>query len=95
MVLLAPLAVILALVSSQTGFNHHLRYVLPIFPFAFIWASKVARAAGFGWARGERPNDQGTMANDQGAMTNKRPGRRVGMHRVLTSACTVRAAVQY
>ncbi len=32
---LPPLAV-LVLVSSQTGFNHHLRYVLPLFPFAII-----------------------------------------------------------
>lgn len=48
LVLLAPLAVVLTLVSSQTGFNHHLRYVLPIFPFAFIWMSKVARAVQFG-----------------------------------------------
>jgi len=44
LILLAPLLVVLTLVSSQTGFNHHMRYVLPIFPFAFIWASKVARA---------------------------------------------------
>lgn len=44
LVLLLPGAVLLVLVSSQTGFNHHLRYVLPAFPFAFIWASKVARA---------------------------------------------------
>ncbi len=48
LVLLAPIAVILTLVSSQTGFNHHLRYVLPIFPFAFIWISKVAQAVQFG-----------------------------------------------
>ncbi len=48
LVLLAPIAVILTLVSSQTGFNHHMRYVLPIFPFAFIWMSKVARAVEFG-----------------------------------------------
>ncbi len=48
LVLLAPIVVILTLVSSQTGFNHHLRYVLPIFPFAFIWMSKVARAFEFG-----------------------------------------------
>ncbi len=34
----------LILVSSQTGFSHHLRYVLPAFPFAFVWISKVARA---------------------------------------------------
>ncbi|MGO8745454.1 MAG: glycosyltransferase family 39 protein [Thermoguttaceae bacterium] len=46
--LLVPVAALLALVSSQTGFNHHLRYVLPIFPFAFIWMSKVARAVDLG-----------------------------------------------
>jgi len=45
--LLVPIAVILTLVSSQTGINHHLRYVLPIFPFAFIWASKIAQAVKF------------------------------------------------
>lgn len=43
LVLVAPIVVVLALVSSQTGFNHHMRYVLPIFPFAFVWASKVAK----------------------------------------------------
>jgi 4-amino-4-deoxy-L-arabinose transferase-like glycosyltransferase len=44
MVLLAPLTGILTLVSSQTGLNQHLRYVLPVFPFAFIWISRVASA---------------------------------------------------
>lgn len=43
-VLLAPAVALLALVSSQTGLNHHMRYVLPAFPFVFIWVSKVARA---------------------------------------------------
>jgi len=42
--LLAPLVIVLTLVSSQTGVNHHLRYVLPMFPFAFIWTSRLARA---------------------------------------------------
>lgn len=46
--LLAPCAVVFALVSSQTGFNHHVRYVLPAFPFAYIWTSKVARAVELG-----------------------------------------------
>jgi hypothetical protein len=46
--LLAPAVVILALVSSQTGFNHHLRYVLPVFPFAFILISRVGLAAARG-----------------------------------------------
>jgi hypothetical protein len=43
MVLLTPVVAVLTLVSSQTGFNHHLRYVLPIFPFAFILISRVGR----------------------------------------------------
>jgi hypothetical protein len=45
--LLAPLVVVLVLVSSQTGMNHHMRYVLPIFPFAFVWMSKGARSFQF------------------------------------------------
>lgn len=32
---------ILALVSSQTGLNSHLRYVLPVLPFAFAWAGRL------------------------------------------------------
>jgi hypothetical protein len=44
LVLIAPIICILTLVSSQTGFNHHSRYVLPLFPFAFVWMSKVAQA---------------------------------------------------
>ena len=39
--LLLPAAIILALVSSQTGFNHHLRYVLPVFPFIFVWIGRL------------------------------------------------------
>jgi len=42
--LLAPAFAVLALVSSQTGFNHHLRYVLPAFPFLFILISRVGRS---------------------------------------------------
>jgi hypothetical protein len=45
--LLAPILAILILVSSQTGMNHHMRYVLPVFPFAFVWMSKAARAVEF------------------------------------------------
>ncbi len=47
LVLLAPIVATFVLVSSQTGMNHHLRYVLPILPFAFVWISKVARAVEF------------------------------------------------
>lgn len=42
-VVLAPFVAILVLVSSQSGFSHHSRYVIPALPFVFIWASKVAR----------------------------------------------------
>jgi hypothetical protein len=41
LVLLAPAIVMLALVSSQTGFSRYIRYVLPIFPFVFIWISSL------------------------------------------------------
>jgi hypothetical protein len=44
MVLLLPAIAVLVLVSSQTGFNHSLRYVLPAFPYLFIWMSKVAKS---------------------------------------------------
>jgi hypothetical protein len=40
--LLIPAIVILAFVSSQIGFNHHMRYILPIFPFLAISAGKLA-----------------------------------------------------
>lgn len=40
--LLPPLSVLL-LVSSQTGLNKHLRYVLPVLPFAFVAVSAVLR----------------------------------------------------
>ena len=41
---LFPGAVILAFVSSQTGFSIHSRYVLPALPFLFIWTSKLGLA---------------------------------------------------
>ncbi len=47
-VLLAPAAFVIALVSSETRYNHHLRYVLPAYPFALIWASKVAKCVNLG-----------------------------------------------
>lgn len=40
--LLLPAIVILAFVSSQTGFNHHMRYVLPMFPFIAVGIGKLA-----------------------------------------------------
>lgn len=46
LVILTPLLLILTLVSAQTGFNHHMRYALPIFPFAFVFISRVASRLG-------------------------------------------------
>jgi hypothetical protein len=43
--LLAPAVTVFVFVSSQTGFNHHLRYVLPCFPFVFILMGRV-----YAWA---------------------------------------------
>lgn len=39
---LLPSIVVMAVVSSQVGFSHHMRYVLPSLPFVFIWASQAA-----------------------------------------------------
>lgn len=39
--LLGPALAVLILVSSQTGFSRYVRYVLPAFPFVFVWTSQV------------------------------------------------------
>jgi len=43
-ILLAPALALIVLVSSQDGFSRHFRYVLPAFPFLFIWISRAALA---------------------------------------------------
>jgi hypothetical protein len=42
LILLAPALLLITLVSSQTGFNRYLRYVVPAFPFLYIWISQLA-----------------------------------------------------
>jgi len=42
LLLVIPGLAILVLVSSQTGFNRYLRYILPAFPFVYIFASRAA-----------------------------------------------------
>jgi dolichyl-phosphate-mannose-protein mannosyltransferase len=46
--LLAPGVAMFALACSQSGFSHHLRYVLPALPFVFIWASQTGNVANCG-----------------------------------------------
>ena len=46
-VLILPILTVVALVSSQTGFNHHFRYVVPAIPYLFVWISKVAKSFEF------------------------------------------------
>jgi len=41
LILLAPAVCLFMLVSSQTGFSRYLRYVLPCYPFVFIWMSQI------------------------------------------------------
>lgn len=41
--LLMPAAAVFLLVSSQTRFTIYFRYVLPCFPFLFVWLGKTAR----------------------------------------------------
>lgn len=42
LVLLAPPAAVLVLISSQTGFSRYLRYAVPALPFMYVAASRAA-----------------------------------------------------
>ena len=44
LILLVPPLIIFLVVSSKTGFSHHMRYVYPCFPFIFVWISRTAWA---------------------------------------------------
>lgn len=49
--LIVPCILVFGLVSTQTGLNRHFRYVLPCFPYAFIFCSRVANSLRFGHLR--------------------------------------------
>ena len=36
-----PALLVFCLVSRETGFNHHVRYIIPALPFLFIFASRI------------------------------------------------------
>ena len=42
LILLLPAAIVVALVSSQTGINMFMRYILPAQPFVYVWMGKLA-----------------------------------------------------
>lgn len=44
MLILFPLISLFIVVSSQTGFSVHSRYIIPALPFLFVWISKIGRA---------------------------------------------------
>ena len=43
LVLLAPAIFVFVVVSSKTGFSHHLRYLFPCIPLTFVWIGQVAQ----------------------------------------------------
>jgi hypothetical protein len=45
-ILLFPAAVIFIVVSFKYGFSEHMRYVLPVFPFLFVWVSACCSTVG-------------------------------------------------
>jgi hypothetical protein len=53
-VLLLPPAALLILVSSQTGYNHHVRYAMPVLGFGFVWAARIAQELPVGFPGGPR-----------------------------------------
>lgn len=61
--LLAPAVTIIVLVSYCTGFNHHMRYVFPAFPFLFVWISRIGSC--LQWSVNWRTNIE-KPANDVG-----------------------------
>ncbi len=48
--LMAPVVLVVVLLCLRSDVSRHVRYVLPILPFAFIWVAKLARAMDMnGW----------------------------------------------
>lgn len=87
LVLLSPGLCVLGLVSSQTGFNHHLRYVLPALPCIYIW---VGGQLGRLLSKGV-PLKQGQPAN---AMDKLKPSCSTRRLRVsMCAACLIVASL--
>jgi hypothetical protein len=48
LLILVPLLTLLIFIGSQDGFSHHIRYILPIFPFCCIYMGRLGRVFRFG-----------------------------------------------
>ena len=59
-----PALAIITLVSSQTGFNHHMRYVLPALPFLFVGTAKLGSLLNGGSTSVARPESSKGVAGD-------------------------------
>ena len=46
LLLLVTPAVVVIIVSAQTGFNHHFRYVFPAVPLLYVFTSRIAMVSG-------------------------------------------------
>jgi hypothetical protein len=48
---LSSLLILLAAISSRDGFSRHIRYAMPVLPFACIWIGRIAQSwrQGYAW----------------------------------------------
>lgn len=51
LVVLGPALALLVLVSSQTGLNSYFRYVLPCFPFIYVWLGQLGSSMPRRWRK--------------------------------------------
>lgn len=72
LILLTPAVVVFCVVSSKTGFSEHFRYVLPVFPFLFVWIGGAVSRKSRSIA--EKKFDKAS----QNALMTRRAGRRLG-----------------
>jgi hypothetical protein len=99
MLVIVPPLLILGFVSLQSGFSIHFRYVLPIFPFLFIWISRVATAFGIFRERVRfrlQAHIEGEHGVDTPRTTNRTPARLVmSAFAGIAFACAIGEGLAY
>ena len=94
-VLLFPAFIIFATVSSKTGLNEHLRYILPVFPFCFVFTSQIIRLLPLERKIKVNLTSGGVICYGWGGLTwnkasDSRPAQILGpLDRRMTLACTI------